>query len=437
MSEPRMNADEHRSKGRFASAFICVHLWLLLIAPLFAQDQLSAPEQEDLRRVLSAGSGSATDLIRSLETHLAKYPDSPKKEDIERALAKAAIQANDTRRIKLYGERVLQRQAGDLSILEPVCRALAGEGTAESAKKALEWSRKYEELVRGLMKEEFSAGPDRARRKEELDRMLGRALLYQAIAAGTLGDLEASAEFARKSFEAYPASEPAAQLGKSLSQAGKLDEAVRAYADAFTVADPRVTDAVRATIRLRMGETYQRAKGTEKGLGDIVLEAYDRNAALITQRRLALKQLDPNLDIANPMQFTLSALNGEKLKLASLAGKVIVMDFWATWCGPCRAQHPLYEELRKKFAARPDVVFLSINTDEDRTAVKSFVDEQNWTQQVYFEDGLSSNLRVSAIPTTIIFGRNGEIVTRMNGFDPGTFVDVVSGRINDALKQGG
>lgn len=423
-------------------AFIRVHsrpilAAAFLILPVFAQDQLSAREQEDLRRVLSDGSGSATDLIRSLESHLAKYPDSPKKEDIERALAKAAIQANDTHRILLYGQRVLERQAGDLSILEPVCRALAGDRTAESAKKALEWSRKYEDLVRGLMKQEFPAGPDRAKRKEELDQMLGRALLYEAIAAGTLGDLKASAELARKSFEAYPSSEPAAQLGKSLSQAGKLDEAVRAYADAFTVADPRVTDAVRATIRLRMGETYQRAKGTEKGLGDIVLEAYDRNAALMAQRRLALKQLDPNLDIANPMQFTLSGLNGDKLELASLAGKVIVMDFWATWCAPCRAQHPLYEELRKKFAARPEVVFLSINTDEDRAAVKSFVDEQNWSQQVYFEDGLSSNLRVSAIPTTIIFGRNGEIITRMNGFDPSTFVDIVSGRINDALKQGG
>jgi thiol-disulfide isomerase/thioredoxin len=432
-----MNADRSRSNKPFSPAFIWAYVWLLLMAPAFAQGELSAGEQEDLRRVLSEGSGSASDLIRSLENHLAKYPDSPKKEDIERALTKAAIQANDARRILLYGERVLERQPGDLSILEPVCRTLASDRSPESAKKALEWSRRYEDLVRSLMNQEFPAGPGRAKRKEELDRMLGQALLYEAIAAGTLGDWKASAELARKSFEAYPSSEPAAQLGKSLAQAGKLDEAIRAYADAFTIADSRATDAVRAAIRLRMGELYQRAKGTEKGLGDIILEAYDRNAALVAQRRLALKQLDPNLDIANPMQFTLSGLNGDKLKLASLAGKVIVMDFWATWCAPCRAQHPLYDELRKKFAARPDVVFLSINTDEDRAAVKSFVDEQNWSEQVYFEDGLSANLRVSAIPTTIIFGKNGEIVTRMNGFDPSTFVDVVSGRINDALKQGG
>jgi thiol-disulfide isomerase/thioredoxin len=287
------------------------------------------------------------------------------------------------------------------------------------------------------MNQEVQYGPYRAKRQEELDRMLGRALLYEAIAAGTLGNASASADFARKSFEAFPSGEPAAQLGKSLAQAGKVDEAVRAYADAFTIADLRATEADRAKIRRRMGELYQRKNGTEKGLGDVILEAYDRNAALMAQRRLALKRFDPNLDITDPMQFTLSALNGEKLKLASLAGKVIVMDFWATWCGPCRAQHPLYEEIKKKFSARQDVVFLSINTDEDRTAVKPFVEEQNWNQQVYFEDGLSTNLRVSAIPTTIIFGKNGEIASRMNGFDPGTFVDTVSGRISAALKQGG
>jgi thiol-disulfide isomerase/thioredoxin len=414
-----------------------IALLLFLLAACFAQDQMSQAEQEDLRRVLSEGTGSAGDLIRALESHLAKYPDSSKKEDIERALAKAAAQTNDTRRILLYGERVLKRQSSDLSILEPVCRALAADGTKESAKRALEWSKTYEDLVRGLMKQEVQYGPDRAKRQEELDRMLSRALLYEAIAAGTLGDATASAEFARKSFEAFPSGEPAAQLGKSLAQAGKVDEAVRAYADAFTIADSRATESDRAKIRQRMGELYQRKNGTEKGLGDVILEAYDRNAALMAQRRLALKRFDPNLDITDPMQFTLSAVNGEKLKLASLAGKVIVMDFWATWCGPCRAQHPLYEELKKKFAAQSDVVFLSINTDEDRTAVKPFVDEQKWNQQVYFEDGLSVNLRVSAIPTTIIFGRNGEIASRMNGFDPGTFVDTVSGRISAALKQGG
>jgi thiol-disulfide isomerase/thioredoxin len=69
---------------------------------------------------------------------------------------------------------------------------------------------------------------------------------------------------------------------------------------------------------------------------------------------------------ADPMEFTLNGLDGRKLSMASLKGKVVVLDFRATWCEPCRGQHPLYEQVKLRFEDNPDVVFLSIDTDEDR-----------------------------------------------------------------------
>ena len=114
---------------------------------------------------------------------------------------------------------------------------------------------------------------------------------------------------------------------------------------------------------------------------------------------------------------------------------MVVLDFWATWCGPCRQQHPLYEEVKARFKDSPDLVFLAINTDEDRTLVKPFLDEQKWGQKVYFEDGLSNLLQVSSIPTTIIFGKKGEVVSRMPGFLPDRFVDMLSERIDEALGR--
>jgi thiol-disulfide isomerase/thioredoxin len=134
------------------------------------------------------------------------------------------------------------------------------------------------------------------------------------------------------------------------------------------------------------------------------------------------------------MEFTLTSATGEKLSLSSLLGKAVVMDFWATSCGPCRAQHPLYEEVKKRFADQKDVVFLAINTDEERDLVKPFLVERGWSQQVYYEDGLSKILRVSSIPTTVVIGRSGLIVSRMNGFDPPRFADMLTDRIKDALK---
>jgi thiol-disulfide isomerase/thioredoxin len=394
---------------------------------------MSEEEQQHLRAVLAEGSSSPTDLVQALETHLAKYPGSPRKYELERAILKAAIQARDQKRIALYGERVLVKDPGDVSLLEPVCRALVAGTTLAQAKAALEWSRQYESAVRELMKELPGDAPDRGRKKDELDRLLGRSLTYQALAAGNLGDNIKSAELARKSFEAYPSGEPAVELGKRLALLGRTGEAIRAYADAFAIPDPQATDADRAVIRLRLGELYQKWKGSETGLGDIILQAYDRTSALIAERKLALRQFDPNMGLSNPMEYTLTGLDGEKLALPSLRGKVVVMDFWATWCGPCRVQHPLYGKVKERFKSESDVVFLAISTDEDRAAVKPFVQEHEWGPNVYYEDGLARVLRVSSIPTTVVFGRDGAVVSRMNGFDPATFVDALSHRIDAAL----
>jgi thiol-disulfide isomerase/thioredoxin len=119
-----------------------------------------------------------------------------------------------------------------------------------------------------------------------------------------------------------------------------------------------------------------------------------------------------------------------------LKGKAVVFDFWATWCGPCRVQHPLYEEVKQRFHDSPDVVFLSVNTDDERELVAPFLKENHWEQrQVYFEDGLSRVLAITSMPTTIVLDRHGEVTSRMNGFVPERFVDMLTDRIKDALKN--
>jgi thiol-disulfide isomerase/thioredoxin len=184
-----------------------------------------------------------------------------------------------------------------------------------------------------------------------------------------------------------------------------------------------------------MSELFQKLSGSQQGLGDLILQAYDDTSSLLAARRAELRQYDPNNQLKDPMRFTVSGLDGESLTLSSLLGKVIILDFWATWCGPCRAQHALYEQAKTRFKERRDVVFLSIATDEDHSIVKPFLESQKWTQKVYFEDGLSALLQVSSIPTTIIFGQKGDIVSRMVGYLPDRFVDMLSDRINEALGK--
>jgi thioredoxin-related protein len=90
--------------------------------------------------------------------------------------------------------------------------------------------------------------------------------------------------------------------------------------------------------------------------------------------------------------------------------------------------------VKRRFGMNSDVAFVSVNTDENRALAAPFVKDQKWSQSVYFEDGLVRRLDINSIPTTIVLNRRGEIVSRMNGFVPDRFVDMLSDRIQEALQ---
>jgi thiol-disulfide isomerase/thioredoxin len=349
----------------------------------------SAREQADLETALAEAAGDPAEYLRAIEKHLEKYPDSPRRAELERAAVRAAVQADDQARTILYGERVLARQPDDLQILDRVCRALlAGDSqrgiskngiskdgiSKDNAGRALQYARHYETVARQMRNSTAHPGTSQAAWQDDSDRGIGTALRYQARASGSLGRAEEALDFAQRSFETYPNAEAAREKARWLEALGRTDEAITALADAFTVPDSSTTDADRARDRGRMGELYVKAKGSEAGLGDLLLAAYDRDLALVHARELRLHAGDPNARLTDPMEFTLSGLDGSKLSMASLKGKVVILDFWATWCGPCRAQHPLYEQVQRRFRSNPDVVFLSIDADDDRALVKPFLD---------------------------------------------------------------
>jgi thiol-disulfide isomerase/thioredoxin len=393
-------------------------------------------EQQQLSRALGEAGNSPVDYIRALEKHLAKFPNSARRNDIERALVKAAIEAKDDRRVIEYGERVLAREPDDAQILEKVVRSLLVSGARDTSERALKYARHYEELLEQTRIQSPPGHLSQAQWHEEVDKGLGRVIACEARATGNLGKIDEAVALARRGYEIYPSAESAREIGRWLVSAGKEPEAIEYFADAFAIADSRNTDADRAKDRAQLGDIYRKIHGSEKGLGDIILEAYDRTSGVLAARRLRLRQNDPNVQTSNIQEFTLSGVDGHKLQIASLQGKAVVFDFWATWCGPCRVQHPLYEEVKQRFHDSPDVVFLSINTDEERDLVAPFLQQSQWDQrQIYFEDGLSRVLGITSIPTTIVLDRRGEVVSRMNGFLPERFVDMLSDRIRDALKN--
>jgi thiol-disulfide isomerase/thioredoxin len=167
----------------------------------------------------------------------------------------------------------------------------------------------------------------------------------------------------------------------------------------------------------------------------MILQAYDRTAALSADRLKRMREAEPNVQAKAVLDFTLPAVKGEPLKMQSLKGKTVVLDFWATWCGPCKAQRPMYQQVEALYKGNPDVVFLSVNTDEDKKLVEPYVTAQKWSNPVYYESGLGAMLQVRQIPTTIVLDREGQIVSRMAGFIPERFVDMLKSRIEETLHE--
>jgi thiol-disulfide isomerase/thioredoxin len=275
-----------------------------------------------------------------------------------------------------------------------------------------------------------------AHKQDERDHGVARALLYQSQAKIILGEKAEAERLAAQAYTLFPAEETARGWAEALTQLDRNDDAIERFADAFTIPDARAVDADRASDRRKLGELYRKLHGSETGLGDRTLAAYDRTAFLLEQRKAHLAAMDPNFAATEAEQVTLTGLDGRKLPLATLKGSVVVLDFWATWCQPCRAQHPLYDQVKERFKDRKDVVFLSVATDENPLLVAPFLDQQKWSRSsVYLDDGLQRLLQVNNIPTTIMIDKQGRVASRMNGFLPASFVDQLSSRIASALPQ--
>jgi len=116
--------------------------------------------------------------------------------------------------------------------------------------------------------------------------------------------------------------------------------------------------------------------------------------------------------------FSLKGLDGKEYKLSNFRGKVVVLDFWATWCPPCRASLPFFENIHKKYKDK-GLVVVGVSVDMSDRVVKKFVESKGLTYLILLDkDNLVSDLyNVFSIPTTIIIDKNGNIVTKKVGFN--------------------
>src|SRR5207253_11277583 len=108
--------------------------------------------------------------------------------------------------------------------------------------------------------------------------------------------------------------------------------------------------------------------------------------------------------------FSLDTLGGPRFNLADQKGKVVVLDFWATWCGPCMQSLPMIEEVVKEFADR-DVRLFAVNMEEQPDQIKAVMERHKLNFPVVLDrDGAAAaRYAVTAIPQTVLIDRDGKI----------------------------
>ena len=112
-----------------------------------------------------------------------------------------------------------------------------------------------------------------------------------------------------------------------------------------------------------------------------------------------------------PPEFSGRTLGDQPVSLAALRGRVVLLNFWATWCLECRAEMPAFEGLHRRFAAR-GLAILGINTREDGKAVRRYAEELGLTFPLVLDpDGkIGALYGVVGLPTTFLIGRDGHAV---------------------------
>ena len=118
-----------------------------------------------------------------------------------------------------------------------------------------------------------------------------------------------------------------------------------------------------------------------------------------------------------PTNFTLPLLDGSTVTLSDLRGQVVFLNFWATWCPPCRDEMPSMERLYQELSGR-GLTILAINLREPTHLISPFVEEYNLTFPIALDaaGNVSRQYGVQAIPTSFILDRRGFIISRKIGF---------------------
>lgn len=118
--------------------------------------------------------------------------------------------------------------------------------------------------------------------------------------------------------------------------------------------------------------------------------------------------------------FTLKSTEGKNLNLVEQRGQIIIINFWASWCGPCRKEMPMLQSLQEKYNSLGVSVW-GINVEQENQAGRDFLADLELSFPIFFDstNTISANYQVEAMPTTVIVDRSGKVRFIFQGYRNG------------------
>lgn len=394
-----------------------------------AAAKLPTPDEELQQAISSAGTDRAT-LVRNLEGFLTKYPEGQNRSQIYRALVEACIQLRDNARAADYAERIVALNPNDISITLLAIQLLERQKDEPGLRRAVSYATRVLDYVNRTSSTERSPRISEAQWQLEKKSDQASTLFMRGDIFMKLKDLPAAQKDFQAAYQLLPSAGEAERLGEIAELKKDWNSAVTEYARAFALAEGKNGNVSRKEIRQKLGNVWRMAHGSESGLGEYLLLTYDEVSRLPSGA-----SPKKNADAREISDITVrKAPEGTPFPLLGAKGKVLVLNFWATWCGPCHALEPQFARVAMEFQGVNDVLFIAANCDEDETLVAPYLEENKPRTAVVFADGLERLLAVNSFPTVVIIDRDGKIAYRSEGFGPDTFEQELSAAVRRLLS---
>ena len=405
-------------------------------APSDAISKKDADPEMELQKAIADAGNDRGALVRNLERYLQRFPDAPRKAAVFRALVESCEQVQDDACALKYSEQLIALRPDDSEIMMLVVGLLQKEGDEASLTRAAGYVSRVLDRIDKSTAAEKPARVSQAEWQQHHDEL--RAALYNLrgqIEKAQHDDAAAEKDL-RMSYSVRPNAVAAEQLGEIAEMRQDYATAAQEYLLAFALPeDGPVGKVNRREVRKRLGNVWRQLYGSEQGLGEAVLAQYDLLGAVP-----ALAAASPaagNKNAKDAYAFVLRKLDGAAVPLAADRGKVLVLSFWATWCGPCRELEPQFVQVAKNYAGNSAIAFYAVNTDEDESLVGPFLAHEKWDVPVVYADGLDDFVKVESLPTVMILDRAGKITYRINGYPPEGFAENLTDAIQAAVGSGG